>query len=383
MKRGECAAFLALTLVLVSCTHTQSGQPSATTPGSDDAALLQELRATEHREVLKAAGKRLDEVRKLVDKGDIKGAEAALQPLIGQDIFANEVAELRLRIAEVKGRAALDIAQRETEQRALTEVEQRLVLPSKYNSTVVIRGSTDPILIPKGPVEDLLKRRVTINVRNAGYAELVEALNQIEGLSFIADETLEAEKPLTIRVTDTPLCEVLGSIADIMGVDFHVSENVAWLMERQGPAGGPELETQVYRLRRGTIPTLKAPEDGGGGGGGGRRGSGGATKAPENPEDTDLEDALTDVLGGNPPEGATFRLFRNRNLLLVKDTRDRLRLVEALLDEFDRPPYQVLIEARFLTIAQGDLFDLGVDITDTTTPAPGALLPEDPEQIRL
>jgi len=40
--------------------------------------------------------------------------------------------------------------------------------------------------------------------------------------------------------------------------------------------------------------------------------------------------------------------------LLVKNTRENLRLVEMLMEEFDKPILQVLIEARFITISQKD-----------------------------
>ena len=79
-------------------------------------------------------------------------------------------------------------------------------------------------------------------------------------------------------------------------------------------------------------------------------------------EDSELEDVL-DAFLADGPEGATYRIYRNRNLLVIKNSRENLRLVEELLRDFDKEPYQVLIEARFLTIGQEDLSELGFDLT--------------------
>jgi type IV pilus assembly protein PilQ len=83
---------------------------------------------------------------------------------------------------------------------------------------------------------------------------------------------------------------------------------------------------------------------------------------PADEEDNDLEEALTAFFAGSP-EGAAFRLFRNRNILMVRDSRENLRLVEAMVEELDQPPYQVAIEAKFITVSQDDLRDLGVEWT--------------------
>ncbi|NLF17398.1 MAG: hypothetical protein GX595_09085, partial [Lentisphaerae bacterium] len=141
-----------------------------------------------------------------------------------------------------------------------------------------------------------------------------------------------------------------------MGVAFHLGENVVWVTEStEEPGAGPKLETQVYRLRQGFIPSL-----GGEGAGAG---------------DTDLEDALESVMADSP-EGASYRVFKNRNLLLVRNTRENLRLVEQLVEDFDRPPQQVLIEARFLTISRSDLFDVGVELRQKAPEYDPAVYPD-------
>lgn len=341
----------ALPILLLSCRHTPP--PAATTPPvTPDGKLAESLKSAEHREVLKAASQRLDDVRKALKSGDIAAAEAGLQPLQGQGLFEGEVNELRGEIRAAKDKVALEVSKKEADRRALTEVDQRYTLPTNYGSTVTIDGQPGSLAVPPGPMEELFKRKVDISVQNAGVNELVQALTQIEGLNIIADDALEAKKALTVNVKNTPLSEILSYIARNMGIAFHLGENVVWVTQsEEEPGAGPKLETQVYRLREGFVPTLKPRQKEGGEGGGG----GGA-------EDTDLEDAIESIMADSP-EGASYRVFRNRNLLMVRNSRENLRLIEKLIEDFDKPPQQVLIEARFLTVGKDDLRDIGVELS--------------------
>ncbi|NLE55294.1 MAG: hypothetical protein GX617_10175, partial [Lentisphaerae bacterium] len=133
---------------------------------------------------------------------------------------------------------------------------------------------------------------------------------------------------------------------------------------------GPQLETRIIRLPQGALPVV--PQGGPGAPGSTMGGSG----SIPGEEDNDLEEALTALLA-NSPVGASFRIFRNRNILVVRDSRENLRLVEEIVREFDKPPYQVAIEARFISISQADLRDLGVEITQKTfVPGLDPLAPE-------
>jgi type IV pilus assembly protein PilQ len=351
--------------------------PAATDPASQDAKLLETLQTAEHREVLKAASQRLDDTRAALKGGKLTEAEAGLQPLLDQGLFENEVNELRAEIRQAKAKIANEQGKKEADQRALAEVDQRYTLPGTYGSTVTISGEPGPFTIPPGPMEAVFSRRVSLKVQNAGVKELVEALTAIEGLNIIADDALEAKKTLTVDVRDVPLAEILSYVARNMGIAFNLGDNVVWVTAAEESAGkGPKLETHIYRLKQGFIPKLEAQAsaDGAGAGAGGGGGGGGA-------EDTDLEDAI-EAVSADSPEGASYRVFRNRNLLMVRNSRENLRLIEKLITDFDKPPRQVLIEARFLTISQDDLLELGVGITNTT-PALTPLDPSDPTRMRL
>jgi len=359
MKNWRVLVGSALPLLLLSCQHAGTPSPTAADPATKDAKQLEALQTAERGEVLKAASQRLDEARAALQRGNFDEAEAGLQPLLDQGIFTNEVNRLRADISQAKEKVTIALGKKEADERAFMEVDQRYTLPGNYGSTVTINGDAGPLTIPPGPMEALFSKKVTLKVQNAGVKELVQALTQIEGLNIIADDALEAKKTLTIDVRDTPLAEIFSYVARNMGITFTLGDNVVWVSAaEETDSKGPKLETHIYRLQQGFAPQLKAdPAADAGGKGGGQR--------PAGAEDTELEDAI-ESLTTEGPEGASYRIFKNRNLLMVRNSRENLRAIEKLIADFDRAPRQVLIEARFLTISQDDLRDLGVGIRDTT-----------------
>ena len=322
---------------------------------AQDQLVLQALEDEEKRQVLRAASRRLEDVRQLIKNQQYAAAQEALAPLIGSSVFTEEVQELATRLNRLRAEQAMTLAQAASTETALTEVERRLVLPEQYGKTTVIARNTPPLELPPGPMEQLVNQKVSMRLQNAGVKDLVMALSEIEGLNIIADEALEAENNLTINVQDVPLHELLSYIARNMGVAFHIGENTVWVTTSTEPPGtGPKLETRIYHLRKGFVPLLE------GGGGLIDDGGGGPTGGTE---DNELEDALATFLDDSP-EGATYRIFKNRNILLVRNSRENLRIVGELIKAFDSEPLQVLIEARFVTIRQNDLFRLGFNIEE-------------------
>ena len=261
--------------------------------------------------------------------------------------------------------AALPIDKELSSRRALTEVEERLVLPENYGRTVVITGDNEPLALPKGPMEELVNRKVTMQLHNADVVALAEALSQIDGLNIIRDDTLTATKTATILVKDVPLVEVLNYAARNMGIAFHVGDSVIWVTQAEDQATGPALETRIYKIRHGLVPAGAGAASGSVGGSGGDNAEsvigGGSSIGQAGAEDTELDDALKLVLT-DPAPGAAYEIYRNRNLLVVRDSREKLRLVEQIVRELDRTPQQVLIEARFVTMSHRDYLELGTDV---------------------
>jgi type IV pilus assembly protein PilQ len=54
-----------------------------------------------------------------------------------------------------------------------------------------------------------------------------------------------------------------------------------------------------------------------------------------------------------------FMIDYERNLIVARSTIDQLDLLERIIEEFDRPVQQVLIEARFITVSEAAFLELG------------------------
>ncbi len=316
--------------------------------------------AAESPELIEAR-ERLAEATDLFRQGDYETARKTLAPLVGKPYYQREVALLNSVLAQKLEKPRVDMAKNFSQARAIGEIGERLILPSTYGETRVISPTTGPFDLPPGPMDELISRKVDINLVNADVRTMLLALSEIDGLNLIADDALTqaTDKTLTISVKGVPLKEILSYVSRNMGIAFYLGDNVIWVTEAAAPAGGngPDLLTRVIHLRTGYTPALGGGGGGGGGGGVGAAAGGGGDA---------LLDALNDFLQDNPnnPPNSKFTLYRDRNILIIRNTRENIRYAEELIRTFDRVPLQVLIEARFITISQDDLLQVGNSINN-------------------
>ncbi len=380
MKEWLALSVIAVSLALAGCRSTEKAH---TPPDAQSAAALRELGVADDRPsilldaktpdgrsevVHHVIRKRLLRVQSLLQQGDPRVAERELQPLLqlaeARRYYARDLKLLTEQIARQKeGTLGIDESKM-TALRAIREVEDRYHMPDSYGETHVISPDLPPLTLPPGRMEEVLNRRVgAIDLDGAGVAEILEALRGVMGLNFIADQALESDQQLNIHIRDVPLHELLSYISRNMGIAFHLGENVIWVTEALMPDdNGPQLETKIYTLRKGYIPAGSSAQ--GGFGSADSFSGGGSQPAPAGQGQDDLFNALSDFLEDNPynPPNTKFQIYRNRNLLMIRNSRANLRLAEEIIREFDAIPKQVLIESRFITINQSDLFQLGVEI---------------------
>ena len=351
------SALILSCILLTSCRTTQDGDITKLETFDSEQEALAAIKRDEQRELEAAVRRRLDEIQGLIDKKKYEEALSKLEPLKRFEFCKPEVTSME-RTVEILRRGNADTINGEyTRTHMMKEADKELALPSTYGTTVLIDQNLSPIELPKGSQEDLINKKISLSLESADVAQLVEELNA-NGLNVIADDALQSEKTLTVKFKDVPIKELFAYIARNMGIAFYVGENMVWVTEGE-TGGGPKLETRIIRLPQGFVPEV--PQ--GGGGAPGARGGGGNVAAVQ---DTELEDVLTSFLSDSP-EGASFRIFRDRNILVIRDTRENLRFAEELIKEFDKPPLQVAIEARFITINEDDLRDVGVEMNQQLT----------------
>ena len=116
-----------------------------------------------------------------------------------------------IRKLEAERREAQKYEERryKTKQRVLDEVAENLFLPDKYGQTIHISPQDEPLALPPGPMEELVKKKVSMQLTDAGVQEMIMALSNIDGLNIIADQALQAKRKLTVSVQGVPLKELL------------------------------------------------------------------------------------------------------------------------------------------------------------------------------
>jgi type IV pilus assembly protein PilQ len=299
----------------------------------------------------------LQRVRILLENDRVFEAEQRLAPLVGTGVLEDEVAEFAGEINQRRIENAIRAGQRGFEADLIQEVQQALLLPDSYGKRVRITPDTTNLRLPEGPVEELLNRPFTLDLPDAGLAELLAEFRKIEGFNVIVDQGVQESKRLSISVKGMALKELLGYISRNMGLTFNIGAHTMWITgPLEGAPTGTPLETHIYELKRGFLPVLQ-PVD--------------PNVYPVDPVDNELNEALTQLLA-TPPQQPVYHLLEDRNLLLARDTRENLRYLETLLREVDTEPLQVLIEAKFITVRQTDLYKVGLDLQQILFPASGS-----------
>lgn len=363
MRAIHLLLLAALLPLLVSC---RSLVPSSTAKQNKElTAIAESRRDLQEANYLYETGK-YDEALVLLDKVDRKPYLQA------------ESRQLRTAILYRQAEPKVKQGKEYSSQRAILEVGERLVMPESFGETRSIEPGKPLPPLPPGPMEELVNRKVDIRLESANVQAIVTELSRISKLNIIADDALAqaAEKTLTLQVTNTPLREILSYISRNMGVAFHLGENIIWVTKADDKQPtGPELITRVIPLSAGYTPA--AP----GGGAAATSSSsnslanlGSSSSASSSGNSTDeLLQALQDFFQDNPdnPPNAKFVLYRSQNMLVVRNTPANIRAMDQIIGSFDKPRKQVLIEARFITISQSDLFQIGSTFNNLSYTNPG------------
>jgi type IV pilus assembly protein PilQ len=170
------------------------------------------------------------------------------------------------------------------------------------------------------------------------------------------------QQKLTLNLDRVKLSELLGYISRNVGVHFQVGDDLIWVID--GKASKELIEqTRFYRLRHGfMMPAQFGPEE-----------TTLVTVKPEKGPTTITETAkyemfVNDSIMKKPSiEEAIEKFFKGsdhmidyeRNLIVATGTPEQFEVLERIIEEFDRPIQQVLIEARFITISEAAFLDFG------------------------
>lgn len=245
---------------------------------------------------------------------------------------------------------------------AVQQIEATPYIPESYGRTNFLRGLMFDFESRQGRMAKILEKEVSVALENATLESIIFNVGQAEGINFVADKSLAAfQTKLSVNMKKVKLAEFLRYISRNLDLQFQVGDELIWIVDGKDPKKVLE-ETRFYRLRKGfVLPAEFGPPEV-------VRTATTANNvttvqevqkmskfvndmAPLMPS---IERAITNFFTGK------FQIDYERNLIVARGTPEQLDTIEKIIEEFDKPIQQVLIEARFVTVSQAAFLRLGV-----------------------
>ncbi len=259
---------------------------------------------------------------------------------------------------------------------AISQLEAAPYVPESFGRTIQEKGRLFDSETDDGKMAKVLAKEISVNLDNATLESIIFNIGQAEGINFIADKALPAFKQtLSIHMNKVKLSEFLRYVTRNLDVQFQVGDDLIWIVDSKDPKKVLE-ETRFYRLRKGFIlPAQFGPTE--------VNVVTTTTKPPSGPEVTvanetqKFDQFVKDGASRDPSIVVAIKKFfkgsmnvvdYERNLIVAQGTREQLEVLEQIIQEYDRPIQQVLIEARFITISQAAFMQLGAAWESGTGP---------------
>lgn len=244
------------------------------------------------------------------------------------------------------------------------QIEGTPYIPSTYGRTNYVTGPMFDFTLPEGRMSKLLDREISVHLDDVTLQEIIFNVGQNEGVNFVADKALPAfAQKLSLNLNRVSLREFLDYIARNLELHYQVGNDLIWIVDAKDPTKIQE-ETRFYRLRKGFV--LPA-----------QYGDSEVTEVtrmlPNNVREVTQTRVINKFVNDGTPDtpaiesaiqelftGSKYLLDYERNLIVARGTREQLEVLERIIEEFDKPIQQVLIEARFITVTQPAFLQLGV-----------------------
>lgn len=246
---------------------------------------------------------------------------------------------------------------------AVEQIETTPYVPENYGRVIQKKGVLFDLKSESGRMARMLEQEVNLTLDNIALENLLLNLGQTAGVNFVADKALPAlQQKLSVNLNQVKLGEFLRYLSRNYEIQFQVGDDLVWVVDAKDPKRVLE-ETRVYRLRKGFIlPAQFGPSEI----------TQVTTTTPQNvrtvtetqkvnrfvndgaPEAPALETAIKEFF-----KGSKYLIDYERNLIVAQGTLEQLDVLERLIEEFDQPVQQVLIEARFITVSQAAFLELG------------------------
>jgi type IV pilus assembly protein PilQ len=247
---------------------------------------------------------------------------------------------------------------------AIEQIKSTPYIPENFGKTIEAKGTLNDLDSRPSRMDAILEKEISVRLDNVTLEAIIFNIGQAEGINFVADKSLAAfQQKLSLNFKNVKLAEFLRFVSRNLDVQFQVGEDLIWILDGKDPKKLFE-ETRYYRLKRGfIIPAQFGISDAV------KTTVTAADKSTTVTETQKFENFVRDGAPKTPSieaalkqffEGSKYYIDYERNLIVARGTHEQLRLVEKLIEEFDRPMQQVFIEARFITVTEPAFLQLGM-----------------------
>ncbi len=244
---------------------------------------------------------------------------------------------------------------------AIQQIKATPYIPETYGRTNYLRGLMFDFESRQGRMAKILEKEVSVVLEDATLESIIFNVGQNEGINFVADKSLPAfQTKLSVNMKQVKLSEFLRYISRNLNLQFQIGEDLIWVVDSKDPTKVLE-ETRFYRLQRGfVLPAEFGPPEV-------QTTTTTANNVRSVTEVQKMSKFVNDQTAAMPSiEQAITNFFTGkylidfeRNVIVARGTPEQLNILESVIENFDQPIQQVLIEARFVTVSQAAFLRLG------------------------
>lgn len=232
-------------------------------------------------------------------------------------------------------------------------------------------------------VRNRLQERVSLDLKGTEARPILEQLFAVAGINYVLLDSALGDQKLTIKLSEETIETALDAMSRMVKLRFNYARGTVFI---SGEDDG-QLVTEIVRLQSGLTDVeanvnaqsqlTQGPQQQNNGGAGGSAsgptgmnnpfaggppkgdaGQPGQAGAGKSDVDRFIE-KVPDIVVGWPTEGKIY-LDRKSNTVYIRATPHAISEVKRLLHALDYNNVQVLIEARFVEVAESSMRQLGV-----------------------
>ena len=188
-------------------------------------------------------------------------------------------------------------------------------------------GSRPDPVIQEGDAQDV-GDRLSLSMHDADIRSVLRAVAIKNKLNIVAGQDVTGTVSLNIH--NLPLKQVLDAIITLNGFSYVQRGDIIFVTKSDKSKGGdlPGAEVMIFQLKYVDI--------------------------------TEVEKVIGELVS----ESGMITVYKPDKTLIVKDVPRKLAQIKKVLETLDRPPRQVLIEARIMEVRLNDDTSLGIDWND-------------------